>query len=48
MGIVVVLVVLALIFGGIGIIAHALWWLLVIAAVLLVASIVTGIGRRRV
>jgi hypothetical protein len=46
MGLVLLLVLLALVFGGIGLVAHALWWMLVIAAVLLVASAFSGFSRR--
>lgn len=46
MGLVVLLLVLALLFGGIGLAAHALWWLLIIAGALVIASAFTGFGRR--
>ena len=46
MGLVVLLLVLALLLGGIGLIAHALWWMLVIAAALVLASALAGFGRR--
>lgn len=46
MGIVVVLLVLALIFGGIGLLVEGLFWLLIIAAALAVAGFVFG-GRSR-
>lgn len=42
MGIVVLLLILALVFGGIGLFVEALWWLLIIALVLLVVGAVTG------
>ena len=51
MGLVIVLVVLALIFGGIGLLVEAATWALIIAAVLVVAGILAGIlgrGRARV
>lgn len=51
MGLVLVLIVLALIFGGIGLLAEAAWWALVIAAVLFAAGLVSGMmgrGRTRV
>jgi hypothetical protein len=48
MGVVLALVILALILGGVGLAVHALWWLLIIGAVLLVVSAVTGFGRRTV
>jgi hypothetical protein len=47
MGLVVLLLVLALLLGGIGLVAHALWWMLIIAAALVIASAFTGLGRRR-
>jgi hypothetical protein len=37
---------LLLVFGGLGFVAHALWWGLIIAAVVLVAHAVTGRGSR--
>lgn len=49
MGIVIALVLLALIFGGIGLLVEGLLWLLVIAAVLVVLGAVFGFrGRGRV
>jgi len=38
MGIVIVLIVLALIFGGVGLLAEGLKWVLIIALALVVAS----------
>ncbi len=46
MGIVIILIVLALIFGGIGIIVEGLFWLLIISLVLLVAGAVMGMRGR--
>ncbi len=46
MGLVLLLLVLALLFGGIGLAASALWWMLIIAGALLIASAFTGFGRR--
>lgn len=46
MGIVVVLLVLALIFGGIGLFVEGLKWLLIIAVVLFVVSFFTGFRGR--
>jgi len=46
MGLVVLLILLALIFGGVGLAAHALWWMLVIAAALFVAGVFSGFFRR--
>ena len=49
MGLVVVLLILALIIGGVGLFVEGLKWLLIIAAVLFVISLVTGSrGRSRV
>lgn len=47
MGIVVVLLILALIFGGIGLFIEGLKWLLIIALVLFVVSFFTGARGRR-
>lgn len=46
MGLVILLLVLALIFGGVGLAAHALWWMLIIAGALVIAGLFTGFGRR--
>jgi len=46
MGLVVLLLVLALLLGGIGLVAHALWWMLVIAAALVLAGAFMGFARR--
>jgi hypothetical protein len=46
MGLIVVLLILALIFGGIGLLVEGLFWLLIIGAVLLVASLIAGIFTR--
>ena len=48
MGLVILLLILALIFGGVGLAAHALWWMLLIAAALVIASAIAGFGRRSV
>jgi CHASE2 domain-containing sensor protein len=45
-GIAILLLILALIFGGIGLLVEGLMWLLIIAVVLAVAGAVTG-GRGR-
>jgi hypothetical protein len=42
MGLVLFLLILALIFGGCGLFATGLKWLLIIAAVLFIAGLVTG------
>ena len=47
-GLVVLLLVLALIFGGVGLFVEGLKWVLIIALVLLVASLITGARGRRV
>jgi hypothetical protein len=46
MGLVIALVVIALVLGVIGVIAEALWWLLVIAAIVLVAGLARGVMSR--
>ena len=46
MGLVVVLLVLALIFGGLGLFVEGLKWLLIIGLVLLVVSAVFGVRGR--
>lgn len=49
MSLVVVLLLLALLFGGLGLFVGALKWALVIAVVLLIAGAVTGFaGRSRI
>lgn len=49
MGIVIALLLLALIFGGIGLLVEGLFWLLIIALVLVVVGAVFGFrGRGRV
>ncbi len=48
MWLVVLLVILALVLGGVGLFVEALRWVLIIALILLLASILTGfMGRRR-
>lgn len=46
MGLVVLLLILALIFGGVGLFVEGLMWVLIIGLVLLVASAVLGFGSR--
>jgi hypothetical protein len=46
MGAVVLLLLLALLFGGVGLFATGLKWLLIVALVLLVASFFTGYRGR--
>ena len=44
----IVLVILALVLGGIGLVAKLAWWAFVIAAILLLAGIIAGaLGRGR-
>jgi hypothetical protein len=44
----IVLIVLALVVGGVGLVAKLAWWAFVIAAILLLAGIITGaMGRGR-
>ncbi len=48
MWLVVLLLILALVLGGVGLFVEALRWVLIIALILLLASILTGfMGRRR-
>jgi hypothetical protein len=47
MGLVALLLILALIFGGLGLFVEGLKWLLIIALVLLVVSFFTGARGRR-
>lgn len=47
MGLVIILIVLALIFGGIGLLVEGLMWLLIISVVLLVAGAISGARGRR-
>jgi len=46
MGLVALLLILALVFGGVGLFVAGLKWLLIIALVLLVASFFTGFRGR--
>ena len=46
MGLVVLLLILALLFGGVGLAVEGLKWLLIIALVLLVVSFFTGYRGR--
>jgi len=48
MGLVILLVVLALLFGGAGLALEGLKWLLIIALVLLVVGAFTGYRGRRI
>ncbi|MFA9430498.1 hydrophobic protein [Egicoccus sp. AB-alg2] len=44
-GLAILLLILALIVGGIGLFVEALWWLLIIAVVLAVVGFISGRGR---
>ena len=48
MGVVILLLVLALLFGGAGLAVEGLKWLLIIALVLLVVGAFTGYRGRRI
>jgi hypothetical protein len=47
-GLVALLLILALLVGGVGLFVEGLKWVLIIALVLLVASFLTGFRTRRV
>lgn len=47
MGLVIVLIILALIVGGIGLLVEGLFWLLIIAGILFLAGVVAGFFTRR-
>lgn len=47
MGLVVLLLLLALVFGGVGLFAQGLKWLLIVGLVLLIASAFTGFRGQR-
>jgi hypothetical protein len=47
MGIILLLIIFALIFGGVGLLIEGLFWLLVISAALFVAGGVMGYSRSR-
>ena len=46
-GLLIVALVLFLIFGGLGFVAHILWLGLVVAAIVFVAEMILGRGRNR-
>lgn len=48
MGLVALLLIMALLVGGVGLFVEGLKWVLIIALVLLVASFFTGFRTRRV
>jgi hypothetical protein len=45
-GVVVLLLLIALILGGIGLAVNALWWMLIIAGALFLLGALTGMRRR--
>lgn len=47
MGLLVVLIIVALLIGGVGLLVEGLLWLLAIAAVLLVISVLMGMRSRQ-
>lgn len=47
MGLVVILIILALILGGIGLLVEGLFWLLIIAGILFLAGVVASFVTRR-
>jgi hypothetical protein len=44
---IILVLVLALLLGGIGLAVKVVWWLLIIAGVLLLVGIIGALGRRR-
>ena len=48
MGLAIALVLLALLVGGVGLAVEALRWVLIVAVVLFVVSLITGFRGRRV
>jgi lysylphosphatidylglycerol synthetase-like protein (DUF2156 family) len=46
MGWILLLLVLALIFGGLGFVLHALWWIAIICLVIWAVCAITGTGRK--
>ncbi|HYZ11547.1 MAG TPA: hypothetical protein VE962_06605 [Actinomycetota bacterium] len=47
MALVVILIILALIAGGIGLLVEGLFWLLIIAGILFLAGVISGFVTRR-
>ena len=48
MGLAIALILIALLIGGVGLAVEALWWMLIIAGALVIASIISGfLGRGR-
>lgn len=47
MSLLVILLLLALVFGGIGLFVAAAKWALILAVIFLIAGLVTGFGSRR-
>ena len=46
MGLAIALIILALLIGGVGLVVEALWWMLIIAVVLVIAGAVAGWLKR--
>ena len=47
MALVVILIILALVAGGIGLLVEGLFWLLILAGILFLAGVVAGFVTRR-
>jgi hypothetical protein len=47
MALVVILIILALVAGGIGLLVEGLFWLLILAGILFLAGVVAGFVSRR-
>jgi hypothetical protein len=47
-GVVALLLIIALILGGVALAVHALWWMLIIAGALFLLSAITGMRRRSI
>ena len=48
MGLVIVLIILALLVGGVGLLVEGLFWLLIIAGILFLIGVFAGFRSRRV
>lgn len=44
---IILILILALLLGGIGLVVKVVWWLLIIAGVLFLVGIIGAFGRRR-
>lgn len=44
---IILILILALLLGGIGLVVKVVWWLLIIAGVLFLVGIIGALGRRR-